>query len=124
MTWLDRFWARRQTSVLPAPVPEQPDDVPLTSTAELERLLGVWTRWWTRSRNDESDEQLALVGQRVEAELLRFFGQDALQRVQVACGGASDGGGTIRLAADRLFVAFLGTRAAMALTRKLYSNLR
>jgi len=126
MTWLHRVWVRlrrRPTSALAAPAPEQPDAGPLTSPAELERVLGVWTRWWTRGQCEEFDEQLALAGQRVEGELLRFFGQDALQRVQGAC-GASSGSGTILLTADRWFVAFLGTRAAMAVTRKLYSNFR
>jgi len=123
MRWLHRLRARlRRASAEPAPLPDEPD-TPLTPVAELERVLGVWTRWWMRGQGDEPDEQLALAGERAEAELQRFFGQRALQRVQAACSASSDGG-TMLLAADRLFVAFLGTRAAMALTRKLYSNLR
>jgi hypothetical protein len=115
---------RRQISAGTEPASESPDAAPLTSAAELERVLGAWVRWWTRSRADESDQDLVQAGQRVEAELVRFFGQDTLQRVQGACCGASPGGGTIFLTADRLFVAFLGTRAAMAVTRKVYSNLQ
>jgi hypothetical protein len=84
-------------------------------------MLDVWTRWGKRTEGNESDEQLAVVCGRVETELERFFGQDGLQHVQSA--SCKSGNATILLAADRLFVAFLGRRAAMAVTRKLYSDL-
>jgi hypothetical protein len=124
MTWLRRPWVLLRKSAAPAPLPEQVDAVRVEPPAELERLLGVWTRWWAPSGNDESDDELAQVRRRAEAELRRFFGQDTLHRVQGDYGGESRGKGTVLLAADRLFVAFLGTRAAMAVTRKLYSNLK
>lgn len=127
MTWMQRLRARleqRRATAAPAPLPDEPDGVTLTSPAELERLLTVWTRRWTRSRGKESDAQWGVARARVEAELRRFFGQGTLQRVQGACRGAPGGGGSLLLAADRLFVAFLGTRATMAVTRKLYSNLQ
>jgi hypothetical protein len=97
------------------------DGIQLTAI-ELERVLGVWTRL-VQSEGDESDEQRAVVGRRVEKELQTYFGRDALRRVQ-ATHGDCGGGGNMLLAADRLFVAFLGTRAAMAVTRKLHSNLQ
>lgn len=118
MTWLARLRGKRlQQPHLPEPV----DGIRLTA-AELERVLGVWTRL-VQSDGDESDEQQAVLGQRVEKELQTFFGQDALQRLQVTRGDCGSGG-NILLAADRLFVAFMGTRAAMAVTRKLYTNLQ
>ena len=120
MTWLARLWGRLQSRPVDPPL-EPVDGIQLTAT-ELERVLGVWTRL-VQSERDESDEQLAVVGQRVEKELQTYFGQDTLQRVQ-ATRGNSGSGGNILLAADRLFVAFLGTRAAMAVTRKLQSNLQ
>jgi hypothetical protein len=117
-TWLAKLLLRRRPVEVP---PEPVDDIQLTA-AKLERALGVWTRL-LQSEGDESDEQLAVVGPRVEKELQTYFGQDTVQRFQ-ATRGDSGSGGNILLAADRLFVAFLGTRAAMALTRKLYSNLQ
>jgi hypothetical protein len=83
-------------------------------------MLNVWTRWGTRDEPNESDEELAVVGGRVETELRRFFGQDALQHVRST--SRKSGSGTVLFDADRLFVAFLGRRAAMAVTRKLYSD--
>jgi hypothetical protein len=123
MTWLARLWGRLQRPRTVDPLLERVDGIQLTAT-ELERVLGVWTRLVKSEgdESDESDEQRAVVGQRVEKELQTYFGQGALQRVQATLG--SSGGGNILLAADRLFVAFLGTRAAMAVTRKLYSNLQ
>ena len=120
MTWWARLWGRLRLRPV-APHLEPVGGIRLTAT-ELERVLSVWTRL-VQSERDESDEQLAVVSRRVEKEVQTYFGQDALQRVQ-ATRGKSGGGGNILLAADRLFVAFLGTRAAMAVTRKLHSNLQ
>jgi hypothetical protein len=122
MTWLARLWGRLLQRPHPMELPPVPVDGIQLTAAELERVMGVWTRWWAQSEGDESDEQLAVMGRRVEKELQTYFGQDTWQRVQATKGNG--GGGTILLAADQLFVAFLGTRAAMAVTRKLYSNLR
>ncbi len=117
-----RLWERRRRRPCPAELPSERLDGILLTPAELERVLGVWTRL-VQNEGDEFDEQLAVMGRRVEKELQTYFGQDTLQRVQ-ANPGVSGGGGTMLLAADRLFVAFLGTRAAMAVTRKLYFNLQ
>jgi hypothetical protein len=122
MTRFAGLWARLLRRPLPVELPPEPvDGIPLTA-AELERALGVWTRL-VRSEGDESDKPLAVVGPRVEKELQTYFGQDTLQLVR-ATRRDSGSGENILLAADRLFVAFLGTRAAMAVTRKLYSNLQ
>lgn len=65
-------------------------------------------------------DSLAGAGKRVEAEVQRFFGAEALRGVQSAA--SASGSGTIVFAADRLLVTFLGRSAAMAITRKLYSD--
>lgn len=129
---LRSLWARlrRRRGIAPRdrrvdpPAPDHSEPLELRSFAEfaeLERALDVWTRWWTRAEGDEPDEQLAVVGHRLETELQKFFGQETSERVQKAF--AEYGRGTTLLAADRLFVAFLGRRAAMAVTRKIYSDL-
>ena len=91
-TWLARLWGRLQRPRPVDPPLERVDGIQLTAT-ELERVLGVWTRL-VQSEGDESDEQRAVVGRRVEKELQTYFGQDALQRVQ-AIRGNSGGGGNI-----------------------------
>ncbi len=83
----------------------------LSALAELERKLDILT--------GEGSSQAAL-GKRAEAEVERFFGDAALHDMQSAATGSGDA--TIVLAADRLLVTFLGRRAAMAITRKLYSG--
>jgi hypothetical protein len=122
MIRLPRLWGRQRRRPRPVELPSERVDGILLTDAELERVLGVWTRS-VQNEGGESDEQLAVVGRRVQKELQTYFGQDTLQRVQATLGN-SGGGGSILLAADRLFVAFLGTRAAMAITRKLYFNLQ
>lgn len=92
-----------------------------SALAELERSLDVWTMRETEREVPGPSKELAVVGQRVEAELGRFFGRDALRHIQPNAGETINGTGI--LFADRLFVAFLGRSAAMAVTRKLYSRL-
>jgi hypothetical protein len=122
MTWWGRQWGMLLQRSRPVDPPlERVDGIQLTAT-ELERVLGIWTRL-VQSKGNESDEQRAVLERRVEQELQTYFGQDTLQRVRAICGD-SGSGGTMLLAADRLFVVFLGTRAAMAVTRKLYSDLQ
>jgi hypothetical protein len=43
-------------------------------------------RWWVQSPGDESDEQLAIAGRRVQRELQTYFGRNTLQRVQTTRG--------------------------------------
>jgi hypothetical protein len=92
-----------------------------SALAELERSLDIWTMRKTEREVPEPSKELAVVGQRVEAELGRFFGRDALRHIQPNASESINGTGI--LFADRLFVAFLGRSAAMAVTRKLYSRL-
>ncbi len=122
MTRLARLWAKLPRRLRSVELPPEPVNGIQLTAAELERALGVWTRL-VRSESDESDKQLAVVRRRVEKELQTYFGQDTLERVR-ANRRDRGSGENILLAADRLFVAFLGTRAAMAVTRKLYSNLQ
>jgi hypothetical protein len=89
--------------------------------ADLERNLDIWAMQGREREQREPSKELAVVGQRVEKELRRFFGRKALRYIQSSAGESVDG--TAILFADRLFVAFLGRRAAMAVTRKLYSRL-
>ncbi len=125
MRRLRSLWARpaRRPAVPVVPPrhgsPSEPPE--LAGLAQLERMLDVWTRWGKGGEPNESDEQLAVVGPRVAMEMQKFFGQNGLRHVESASG--KSGGGAILFAADRLFVAFLGRRAAMAVTRKLYSDL-
>ena len=79
--------------------------------ADLERKLDVLTG---------GGSPQAKIGKRAEAEVQRFFGEEALRRMQAAT--ATSETGTIVFAADRLLVTFLGRSAAMAITRKLYSD--
>ncbi len=88
--------------------------------ADLEQRLEVWARWGTPRESHEPSKEFAIVSQRVEEELQRIFGQEALRGIQSTCQSSN---GTIVFAADRLFVEFLGRSAAMAVTRKLYSRL-
>ncbi len=125
MIWPQKLWARilRQPNEAVAPLSDKADAVQVAARTELERVLGIWTRWWERNESDGSDEQLASSVRRMDAALRTFLGQQALLRVRAAsdpCGGR----GRSLLAGDRLLVAFLGRRAAMAVTRKVYSNLR
>ena len=123
MTIFPNLWRRiRQDSRHSAdltPVDTLPDPLHLTTIAELENVLDGWTRQWAPGERDQPDAQLAAMSRRAETELRRFFGQDALNLVQSTAG--QPGKGPLLLAADRLFVNFLGRRAAMAVTRKLYS---
>jgi hypothetical protein len=121
---LRSLWARLARRHSAAAVPPNHDSlsepVDLAGFAQLERKLDTWARWGRRGESTESDEQLAVVVPRVANEVERFFGQNGLRHVEPASGKS---GGTMLFAADRLFVAFLGRRAAMAVTRKLYSDL-
>lgn len=118
---LTRLLRRPSSAAVPPKRVSLSDPLDLAGFAQLERTLDVWTRWGKRGEPAESDEKLAVVDPRVAAELQKFFGQNGLRHVESA--SCKSGSGTILFAADRLFVAFLGRRAAMAVTRKLYSDL-
>jgi len=124
MTRLQKLWPRilLQPNHAVAPLPTKADAVQLAARTELERVLGRWTRWCEPKESGASDEHLAIAGRRVDKALRTFFGQQAVLSIRAAS-DPSSGGGKILLSADRLFVAFLGRRAAMAVTRKIYSNL-
>jgi hypothetical protein len=107
------------TEIAPPTGEVLPDPAHLTNIAELERALDGWTRHWAPGEREQPDAQLSAMSRRAETELRTFFGQDALQLVRSTAG--QPGKGPLLLAADRLFVNFLGRRAAMAVTRKLYS---
>ena len=123
MRQLRSLWPRLAGRPSVAAVPPNHDSLSepldLAGLAELERKLATWTRWG--KLGEPTDEQLAVVVRRVATEMVRFFGQKGWRHVEPASG--KSGKGTIPFAADRLFVAFLGRRAAMAVTRKLYSDL-
>lgn len=124
MTIFRKLWVRlrrRSTDCVEQQTPDRlPEPLEQTALAGLESTLDLWTRWAKRSEPNEVDPQLAAASLRAEKELRRFFGLRALRVVQSRSG--ESGGGTIVFNADRLFVAYLGRRAAMAVTRKLYSN--
>jgi hypothetical protein len=88
-----------------------PEAVELSALAGLERRLDVLTRGGSAGDS---------VGKRAEVEVQRFFGREALQGILSASGNS--GNGATVFAADRLLVTFLGRRAAMAITRKLYAD--
>ncbi len=119
---LKKIWERLRPGDSPCIEPstaEVPSDpAHMVNLAEMERALDGWTRHWAPRERDQPDAQLAAMSRRAETDLRIFFGQDALQLVRSAAG--QPGKGPLLLAADRLFVNFLGRRAAMAVTRKLY----
>ena len=117
MTW----WKRLRRLDADTPGHEAPSQPAFTAFTEIDRALEAWTRWWTRSEGDERDDQLIAVRRRAEKEVQKFFGKKMLRSVQLA--GPRTREADLLLAADRLFVIFLGRRAAMAVTRKVYSNL-
>jgi hypothetical protein len=121
VTTLRKLWnsVRHQSTtdvgrLTPDSLPETPEQRAL---AGLEGKLDVWTRWAKRSERDEPDRELAAASLRAEKELRRFLGAHALKTVQSWSGESCSG--NIVFMADRLFVAFLGRRAAMAITRKV-----
>jgi hypothetical protein len=99
----------------PAPDSSPPESLTelleLSALADLERKLDVLTR---------GGSPQAKIGKRAEAEVKRFFGGEALRGIQSAA--STSGNGTTVFAADRLLVTFLGRSAAMAITRKIYSD--
>ncbi len=116
MKWLHDLLgrqARRPALVAPdsSPPESSPEPLELSALADLERKLDVLTRGGSPQTN---------IGKRAEAEVQRFFGGEALRGMQSAASTSEDG--TIVFAADRLLVTFLGRSAAMAITRKLYSD--
>ena len=116
MKWLHALltWPpRRPALVAPeSPAPEgMTEPLELSALADLERKLDVLTR---------GGSPRAKIGERAEVEVERFFGEEALRGIQSAAG--TSGNGTTVFAADRLLVTFLGRSAAMAITRKLYSD--
>jgi hypothetical protein len=125
MTALPNMWARflRRPAAATNSRPAGADAVRLAAISELERVMDVWSCWWTGTENHKSDEQLAVASRHVDTALQTFFGQEALLRLR-ASSNLSGSSGTILLTADRLFVALIGRRAAMAVTRKVYSHLR
>ena len=125
MTALLNLWARflRRPSAFADSFPAGADGVRKAAISELERVMDVWSSWWTGTEHHKPDEQLAVANRCVDTALQTFFGQQALLRLR-ASSGASGSSGRILLTADRLFVALLGRRAAMAVTRKVYSHLR
>lgn len=124
MKMLRDFWRRPRRPAGGKEVAPLSDELlrPIASSAlaDLERNLDIWVRERKREGLEPSKE-LAIVGQRVEKELQRFFGHEVLQRISSTAGESVNGRDI--LFADRLFVAFLGRSAAMAVTRKLYSRL-
>jgi len=104
---------RRAAMVAPDLSPPEglPEPLEVSVLADLERKLDFLTRAGTPQ---------AKIGKRAEAEVQRFFGGEALRGVQSAASTYENG--TIVFAADRLLVIFLGRSAAMAITRKLYSD--
>ena len=125
MTALLNVWARflRRPAAATNLRPAGADAVRSAAISELERVMDVWSCWWTGTENHKPDEQLAVASRHVDTALQTFFGQQALRDLR-ASSGISGSSGTILLAADRLFVTLLGRRAAMAVTRKVYSHLR
>jgi len=125
MKGLRDFWPfllRRSAAKEEAPLSGGPlPPIASAALADLKRSLDMWTVLARERETREPSKELAIVGPRVEEELRRFFGRKALQRIQSSAGEPVDG--TVILSADRLFVAFLGRSAAMAITRKLYSRL-
>jgi hypothetical protein len=126
VTTLRKLWAsvrRQATNDVERRTPDKlPEPLAQTVLTGLEGKLDVWTRWAKRSERNALDIELAAASLRAERELQRFFGPRALRSVQSRSG--ESGSGTTVFTADRLFVAFLGRRAAMAITRKLSSNLK
>ena len=125
MTALLKLWTRflRRQSPAADSLPAGDDSVRSAAISELERVMDVWSSWWTGTESQKPDEQLAVASRHVDTALQTFFGEQALLRLRAAPGQPSSAG-TILLAADRLFVALLGRRAAMAVTRKVYSDLK
>ncbi len=125
MKGLRDFWPflRRPSAAKEEPPLSGEPLPPIASAAlaDLKRSLDLWTVLARERETREPSKELAVVGQRVEGEVRRFFGREALRRIQPSAGEPVNGTGI--LFADRLFVAFLGRRAAMAVTRKLYSRL-
>jgi len=125
VTTLRKLWAsvrRQATSDVERRTPDRlPEPLDQTVLAGLESKLDLWTRWAEGSERKEPDTELATASLRAEKELRRLFGARALQAVQ--SGSEEFGSGNTVFRADRLFVAFLGRRAAMAITRKLSSKL-
>jgi len=117
---LTRF-LRRQSPAADS-LPAGADSVRSAAISELKRVMDVSSSWWTETEGQKPDGQLAVASRHVDEALQTFFGEQALLRLRAAPGPS--GGGTILLAADRLFVALLGRRAAMAVTRKVYSDLK
>lgn len=124
MTALLNLWTRfwRRPSAAADSCPAGDDGIRSAAISELERVMDVWSCWWTGTEH-HPDERLAVASRRVDTALQTFFGRQALLRLR-ASPGPSGSGGTILLVADRLFVALLGRRAAMAVSRKVYSDLR
>ena len=125
MTALLNLWARilRRPSAAADSRPAGADSVRTAAMSELERVMDVWSGWWTGAEHPKPDERLAVASRHVDTALQTFFGEEALLRLR-ASSKLSGSTGTILLSADRLFVALLGRRAAMAVTRKVYSHLR
>jgi hypothetical protein len=122
--WLNFRRLLRRSSIADAEAPlsnETLQPIASAALAELERSLDIWMVRGREREAREPSKELAVDGQRVEAEVGRFFGREALQHVQSSASEPVNGTGI--LFADRLFVAFLGRSAAMAVTRKLYSRL-
>jgi hypothetical protein len=111
--WLHDLLTR--PSRRPAAYPSLPESLTepleLSALADLERKLDVLTGGGSPQTR---------IGKRAEAEVQRFFGGEALRGMQ--CAASTSENGTIVFAADRLLVTFLGRSAAMAITRKLYSD--
>jgi hypothetical protein len=124
MKMLGAFWRRPRPAGAKEVAPLSDEllrPIALSALADLERNLDIWAARERKRDGSEPSKELAVVGQRVEKELQRFFGHEVLQRLSSTAGESVNGRGI--LFADRLFVAFLGRSAAMAVTRKLYSRL-
>ncbi len=95
-------------------VPEEPRGL-----KELERRLRLLGNCLTGDcEADERSEQVR-VNRRVRGELHRYFGADTVGRLQSESRSGRD---TLLRAADRLFVAFLGRRAATAIAPRLLAD--
>ena len=125
MKWLRDLlaWGSHSPDLTPpqsSPVESLLGPLELSAFSELERKLDILTRSNPRPAGMATDDTQAWAGKRVEAEVQRYFGSEALQGIQSTANAL--GHGTIAFTADRLLVTFLGRSAAMAVTRKLYSN--
>lgn len=112
----------RRCPSIPEPYPcdNSADPLAQSALADLERSLEVLIGGGEQRSCEKMRDKQIEVGKRIEADLRRFFGEKIWQGMP--SGTASSGSGAMVLAADRLFVAFLGRSAGMAITRKLYSD--